>query len=96
VNKGFPNSSRDKVIERDYPSLRGDLVRLTPDRLAPLILIKANVCRLLKPKLVRDGFDALNRDHVVPFPSTGQEKKFQQQFGAILRSAEIATAETRL
>jgi hypothetical protein len=92
VNKGLPNSSRDKVIERDYPLLLDDLARLTPDRSSPLILIKANVCRLLNPRLVRDGFDVVNGDRAVPFPSTGQQKKFQQQFAAILRSAEIAAA----
>jgi hypothetical protein len=46
--------------------------------------------------LVRDGFEVLNRDRTIPFPSTGQQKEFQQQFGAILRSAEIVTHETRL
>jgi len=91
VNKGLSNSSRDKVIERDYPLLRDDLARLTPDRLAPLVLIKANVCRILKPKLVQDGFNVLNRDDSVPFPSTGQQNKFHDRFGSILRSAEIPT-----
>jgi len=92
VNKGLPNSARDKVIERDYPLLRDDLARLTPKRSAPLILIKANVCRILKPKLVQDGFNVLNRDELVPFPSTGQQPKFHERFGAILRSTEVSTA----
>jgi hypothetical protein len=94
VNKGLPNSARDKVLERDYPLLRDDLATLTPDRSAPLVLIKANVCQILKPKLVQDGFNVLNRDDVVPFPSTGQQKKFHERFGAILRSAEVLTARS--
>jgi len=91
VNKGLSDSNRDKVIERDYPLLRDDLKRLTPDRSAPLVLIKANVCRILKPKLVQDGFNVLNRDDSVPFPSHGQQNKFHKRFSAILRSVEIPT-----
>jgi hypothetical protein len=41
------------VMTRQYPLLRDDLPRLTLDRLAPVVLIKANVCRILKPKLVQ-------------------------------------------
>ena len=92
VDKGLSNSARDKVIERDCPLLCDDLATLTPDRSAPLVLIKANVCQILKSKLVQDGFNVLNRDDVVPFPSTGQQKKFHERFGAILRSAEVPTA----
>jgi hypothetical protein len=69
---------------------------LTPDRSAPLILIKANVCRLLKLRLEQDRFDVLNRDRTIPFPSTGHQKEFQQLFGAALRSAEIVRDEVRL
>jgi hypothetical protein len=47
-------SKRDKVIARDYHLLRDDLARLSPDRSVPLILIKKNVCRLLR--LREDGF----------------------------------------
>ena len=46
--------ARDKVIARDYPLLRDDLTALLPDRSAPLVLVKANVCRLLEPELVKD------------------------------------------
>ena len=91
VNKGLTDSSRNKAIERGYPLLRDDLAGLTPDRSAPLVLIKANVCRILRPKLVRDGFNVLNRDGAIPFPSTDQQKNFHERFGAILRSAEIRT-----
>jgi hypothetical protein len=59
------------------------------DRSIPLVLIKKNVCRILKPKLVQDGFNVLNGDCLIYFPSTGQQKEFHRQFGAILESAEI-------
>lgn len=82
-----PGSRRDVVIERDYPLLRADLAALMPDRSCPLILIKANVCRILEPKLVQDGFNVLNHGRVIYFPGTGRQKDFDRQFSAILKSA---------
>jgi hypothetical protein len=82
-------SSRDRVIERDYPLLCDDLATLISDRSIPLVLIKKNVCKELEPKLVHDGFKVLNLGKGVPFPSTGRQKEFHQQFGAILASAGI-------
>ena len=44
VNK-LSDRHRNKIIERDYPALRDDLTKLTPDRSVPVILLKVNVCR---------------------------------------------------
>jgi hypothetical protein len=86
---GFTRSNRDRSIDRDYPLLRDDLARLTPGRLAPLVLIKANVCRLLESKLVQDGFNVVNRGIVIPFPSTGQQKRFREKFSLVTELAGI-------
>jgi hypothetical protein len=83
-------SSREQIIIRDYPLLRIDLASLIPDRSAPLILIKANICRMLEPRLAEDAFRVINRGRVVYFPSSGQQNKFYQQFAAIRRSAGIS------
>jgi len=80
---------RDSVISRDYPLLVNDIKSLITNRLTPLILVKANVCRILEPKLEADGFNVLNRGRVTYFPSNGQQTKFHQQFGAILKSAAL-------
>ena len=82
-------SGRDKVVARDYPLLRDDLDGLIPDRSTPLMLIKANVCRLLEPRLVDDGFNVLNHSRVIYFPSTGRQTEFHRQFGSILKSVRI-------
>jgi hypothetical protein len=79
---------RDNVIARDYPHLCDDLGRLTGGRPTPVVLLKANVCRILEPRLVADGFNVINRGRVVSFPSTGQQTKFHEQFGAILNGTE--------
>jgi len=89
VNKGHTDLSRRRIIERDYPLLLDDLAKLGCDRLTPLVLIKANVCRILRPKLLEDGFHVLNDSHAIPFPSTGHQDRFHEQFGAILKSTSV-------
>jgi hypothetical protein len=89
VDKGFTRSGRDKVIERDYPLLHKELEGLTHDHSLPLVLIKKNICKVLEPKLVQNGFTVLNRGKGVPFPSTGRQKEFHQQFSAILEAATL-------
>jgi len=81
--------SRNRVIERAYPLLRDDLASLMSDRSIPIVLIKENVCRILRPKLVQDGFNVLNGERLIYFPSTSRQKEFHRQFSAILESAEI-------
>jgi hypothetical protein len=78
---------RDAAIVRDYGLLVEDLAALLPDRSTPVALVKANVCRRLDQRLVQDGFNVINRGRVAPFPSTVNQKKFQIQFGEVLRSA---------
>jgi hypothetical protein len=85
------HADRNRVIIRDYCLLRSDLENLIPDRIAPLILVKKNVCRLLEPKLTKDGFKVLNKGRVVYFPAAGQQNNFQRQFGEVLRNGGIDT-----
>jgi hypothetical protein len=89
VNGIRRDSQRNTIIERDYPALRDDLIRLTSDRSVPLILLKVNVCRILEPKLAQDRFTVLNRGIEPPFPSHGQQNGFHERFGAILDRAAI-------
>ncbi|WP_257167381.1 hypothetical protein [Bradyrhizobium sp. SRS-191] len=77
---------RNALIEGDYSLLVADLASLMSDRGVPLILIKANVCRILEPRLTKDGFNVVNAGRLVYFPSTGQQKKFEQQFASVLKS----------
>jgi hypothetical protein len=81
---------RNEIIERDYPLLRDDLARLTPDRSAPVVLIKVNVCELLEIRLMHDGFKVLNRGVKIPFPANGHQVRFRVPFGAALESAGIS------
>lgn len=75
---------RDELIVRDYPLFRDDVSSLTPDRSIPLILIKANVCRILEPLLSKDGFRVLNGGRAIYFPSHGRQTDFKNQFTAVV------------
>ncbi len=79
--------NRDEVIMDDYPLLLDDLASLSPDRSIPIVLIKANVCRILEPLLSKDGFNVLNRGRSIYFPSHGQQTNFKNQFAAALRGS---------
>ena len=48
----YGEHEKQLVIERDYPLLLDDLKQLLATRWneVPLVLIKANVCKLLRPK----------------------------------------------
>jgi hypothetical protein len=81
LNK-LPERQKTKVIQRDYAHLRHDLESLGRPA---LLLVKANVCRLLEPMLVADGLNVLNRGRVVYFPSNGRQPEFHRQFSDILR-----------
>jgi hypothetical protein len=84
VNK-LSRSGRDRVIYRDYPLLRDDLANLMSGRVIPVVLIKANVCRILEPKLADDGFNVLNSGRVIYFPSNSRQKEFPRQFSAVVK-----------
>ncbi len=76
---------RDRVIDRGYPELRDDLRQLLAAHWSsvPVVLIKANVCRLVEPKLKADGFNVLNNSRSLPFPSHGWSREFDRLFREI-------------
>jgi hypothetical protein len=90
VDQYEPAPIRNQIIERDYPLLRDDLGRLTPDRSAPVVLIKVNICELLEVRLMHDGFNVLNRGVKIPFPANGHQVRFRAPFRAALESAGIS------
>ncbi len=70
---------RKNTIIGSYGELVDDLKILGAHSSVRLILIKANICRLLQDKLVQDGFNVANKGIVVPFPSTGQQGNFRKK-----------------
>jgi hypothetical protein len=80
--KGKPRN--DKILE-GYPALIRDLTSLDSAKKVPLILVKANVCRLMEPRLKSEGFRVHNAGTVIPFPGSGRQACFQAMLGPILR-----------
>jgi hypothetical protein len=80
---GLNARNRKAVIIRDYPLLRDDLRTVAPES---IVLIKTNVCVLLEPRLLADGFHVLNQGRTIYFPSHGRQGDFQRQFAEVVGS----------
>ena len=72
---------RNDVILRDFSNLVEDLEKVSAGKQIPIILVKANICRFLESRLMQKGFNVLNNGVVVPFPSTGHQKRFHEKIG---------------
>lgn len=68
---------RNEAILLDFESLLKDLKNLSKKGTFPLFLVKANICRILGSKLSQKGYEIVNQDRVVPFPSHGNQLCFQ-------------------
>lgn len=73
------NARRNNVIRNDYPHLVSDLKKLSKKLRPRIILVKANVCRLLENWLLKDGFNVINKGVVIPFPAFGKLNKFYKK-----------------
>ena len=80
-------ANRQKIILRDYSLLRQDLSDIVGKNSTPLVLIKANICRLLGPRLVADGLTVINQGRHIYFPSHGRQPQFHMQFQEVLKTA---------
>jgi len=67
---------RDNTILMNFGNLAKDLKKLGDPQQIDFILIKANVCRLLESRLLSEGINVINKGVIIPFPSSGQQRKF--------------------
>jgi len=74
---------RNRRILRDLPVLVDELHRYVSPSTG-VVLIKANVCKLLEPVLQERGFPVLNQRKRIPFPSHGQQGKFRMAVREVL------------
>lgn len=79
VDGAKSNKKKEEIILRDCEKL---VARL--DRAVPVVLVKVNVCDLLEPLLVADGFKVLNHGVRIPFPATGNQLQFRGKFAAVI------------
>lgn len=84
VNK-LPDSEADRMIRENYRNLVRDLEGvMRGDKRTPVILVKANVVRLLEEPLQKDGFRVLNRGVMIPFPMHYHADAFQERTKKLL------------
>jgi hypothetical protein len=79
---------RDDLVLADFSLLVEELRKCGgPD--TKVVLVKANVCRLLDSRLTGHGFTVLNHGKTIPFPSTGQQRKFREAVRQVLGSERL-------
>ncbi len=84
VNEGMSDKEREKAVLSGYTRLSQEVMALSPAKTTPLVLIKTNVCRLLEPRLLQDGFVVKNKGVIVPFPSSGQQRRFREAMKRVI------------
>jgi hypothetical protein len=77
------NKEADAIIDRDYPLLVEDLRKHAGPETA-IVLVKANVCTALEPKLNDAGFKVFNDGVSSRFPGTGNQGKFRTAIRKVL------------
>jgi hypothetical protein len=90
----FRGRARDEAILREYDSLLLDLSLLNPNKDVPLILVKANVCKLLGKRLRDAGFWVINNDVEIPFPGSGRQREFRDKLAAMVETAALKLTGT--
>jgi hypothetical protein len=84
VNK-LKGKVRENAILNNYGNLVKDLRSLGNPKIINFVLIKANICRLLEPKLKSSGFNVINNGVILPFPSTGWQEDFREKIPWIFK-----------
>jgi hypothetical protein len=88
VNKKKPRE-RNEAVLKALPELIDDLNRTLPAHRTKIVLVKANICRLLEKPLKNEGFNVANDGTVIPFPSSGQQAKFHRAIQKLFSKKKI-------
>ena len=84
VNK-LKDTEADKIIMGNYDNFVDDLLVHNPKKQIPLILVKANICRLLNDPLKKDGFAVLNDGVMIPFPVHYHQERFHKLVSEMIK-----------
>lgn len=89
VNGISNNRLRDKTIMENFANLKQELLGLSPNQETPVVLAKVNVCDLLEKPLKQAGFNILNQGLRIPFPSTGNQRRFHEAISMLQLENEL-------
>ena len=76
-------------LQRPVTGRRTPTEQLAAGSVLPVVLVKANVCRLLEGPLRAAGFNVLNAGRATYFPAAGQQGRFHEQFGVVVSGAGL-------
>ena len=86
VNQIKNQKKRNQAILSDLPDLILDvkgIIESQQDEIS-IVLVKANICRLLEERLMAMGMNVINHNTVIPFPSHGHQKRFHENMREVL------------
>jgi hypothetical protein len=83
------NRARVTAIRAAAPALISEIKDITPDS---IILIKSTVHEVLFHRLRSLGFTVIN-ETALPFPATGQQRRFQDEFHRLVLSGKFPLKE---
>lgn len=90
VNHIKSMKKRNEAILADLPELIQDLKYSLGNQQVRVVLVKANICRLLEEPLKTAGFRVINNGTIVPFPSHNHQPNFHKQIKKVLSKAKIS------
>lgn len=75
---------RNKIILNEYHNLIEDLKIIIKNEKIRIILVKANICKLLEGRLLDDEFNVVNNGTIIPFPAYGWQQEFVKKIRKFL------------
>ncbi|MGD9272114.1 MAG: hypothetical protein PVH08_13645, partial [Syntrophobacterales bacterium] len=84
VNHIRNQKERNETILSDLPDLIQDLKDSIGNSRGKIVLVKANICRLLEEPLKAAGLNVINNATIIPFPSHGNQNTFHHTIKKLL------------
>jgi hypothetical protein len=89
--KNQTDAKRSKHYLEYFPNLIGDLLQIISPKI-PLAIVSTVVYKSIGQKLQGTGFNLIH-DQPIPFPNSGQQKRFRTNFSRVLREIGFSIIE---
>ncbi len=82
INRMTSSQRKSKILS-NVENLIKDLKFVIKNKKVKIIIVKANVCRLLE-KLLKAEFNIINKGIIIPFPSNGHQNEFYSRIKRLI------------
>lgn len=79
----------DQEILKNYKNFIADLNSLMVNKNTPIVLVKANIHKILSQKLISDEFNVINKDYNIPYPIHYHQLKFSNAIRKIIKKENL-------